>query len=119
MKDKNFKIITTRGDGPGGQHKNKIESCVVITHIPTGMTERCQDTRSQSKNKNLAMDRLLKRIDDLKKEIENKKINDERVLISKERIKTYNFKTGLVTDHRTNKKAPLNRVLDGDLNLLK
>ena len=116
---KDFKIITTKGDGPGGQHKNKTESCVVITHIPTGMTERCQDTRSQLKNKTLAMDRLLKRIDDLKKEINDEKINDHRVSISKERIKTYNYKTGLVTDHRTNKKALLNRVLNGELDLLK
>lgn len=119
MKDKDFKIITTKGDGPGGQHKNKTESCVVITHIPTGMTERCQDTRSQLKNKTLAMDRLLKRIDDLKKEINNEKINDYRISVSKERIRTYNFKTGLATDHKTGNKAPLNKILNGELDLLK
>ncbi len=62
MERKDLKIIYTRGSGPGGQHKNKVETCVVVTHIPTGLQERCQDTRSRQRNLNLAKERLEKKI---------------------------------------------------------
>lgn len=114
----NFRIITTRGNGPGGQHKNKVESCVEVIHIPTGLSERCQKSRSQLKNKKTAMDRLLIRLDEIKKTQCNEELNNLRLSITRDRIKTYNFKTGLVIDHRTGKKASLIKVLNGDLELL-
>ncbi|GAG81670.1 unnamed protein product, partial [marine sediment metagenome] len=53
MKDKDFKITCTRGSGPGGQHRNKVESCVIVKHIPTGLQEKCEDTPNQNRNKNI------------------------------------------------------------------
>ena len=113
-----FKIITTRGSGPGGQHKNKVETCVVITHVATGMSETCQESRSQLKNKTLAMERLLLRLDILNKEKRHEQLNNKRKLSFEKRIRTYNYKTGMVTNHITGKKANLDKVLNGELELI-
>lgn len=115
---KEFKIVTSRGSGPGGQHKNKVETCVIITHVATGMSETCQESRSQLKNKNLAMSRLLVRIAILKKNKQHKLLNEQRKLSFKERIRTYNYKSNIVTDHRSGKKANLEKLMNGELNLL-
>ena len=63
MIDGDFKITVTKGSGPGGQHKNKVETCVTVTHIPTGITERCQESSSQHQNIDLAKERVMKRVD--------------------------------------------------------
>ena len=118
---KEFKIIYTRGTGPGGQHKNKVETCVVIKHILTGMQEKCEDTRSRARNEKLAMERLLKRIKEKKEQEKLEKQNDLR----KEQIKhkktkrTYNYARNEVIDHETGKRANLKKVMDGNLGLLK
>ena len=62
MKDSDLDIRITRGTGPGGQHKNKVETCVIITHIPTGLQEKCQDTRSKLKNLELAKERIEEKV---------------------------------------------------------
>lgn len=115
-----FKILTTRGSGPGGQHKNKTESCVVVIHNETGLKETCQETRSQLKNKQIALERLKKRIELISENEVNKIINDMRnkILNNPIRIRTYNYKTGLAINHITGKKFPLDRILNGELNLL-
>jgi len=121
MSKKEFKITYTRGTGPGGQHKNKVETCVVITHVPSGMKEKCEDTRSRDRNEKLAMARLLRRIEDEKKKLLDEKKNDQRkeLIKNKGNLRTYNYPRNEVVDHRTGKRANLKKVMDGDLDLLK
>lgn len=116
-----FKITYTKGTGPGGQHKNKTETCVVITHIPTGMQEKCEDTRSKIRNEKIAMERLLRRIEDEKKKLLDEKKNEHRKeqIKDKKTLRTYNYQRNEVVDHRTGKRANLKRVMDGNLDLLK
>ena len=121
MNKKDLKIEITRGSGPGGQHRNKVETCVTVTHIPTGFSERCQDTRSKIQNQKIAIERLEKRIRQKEIDDKNKAQNDirrEKILNTK-RIRTYNFITKKVIDHRTKKMADLEKVMNGELDLLK
>ena len=115
-----FKITYKRGHGPGGQHKNKVESCVVVVDPVTGFKETCQDTRSQAKNRCLAVERLERRIRDAEESAALQKRNLLRIklLDSGFRLRTYNFLRGEVKDHRTGKKAPLDKVLNGRPDLL-
>lgn len=118
---KDLKIETMRGTGNGGQHKNKTDSAVRITHIPTGISAYA-DERSQFHSKKLAMKELERRL--LKigedKQADNKKERrDKKVKVPQKHIRTYNFVRGTAKDHRTGKTAPLQDVLDGDLDLLK
>jgi len=121
VQSKEFKIKYSRGTGPGGQHKNKVETCVVITHVPSGMKEKCEDTRSRDRNEKLAMARLLRRIEDEKKKLLDEKKNDQRkeLIKNKGNLRTYNYPRNEVVDHRTGKRANLKKVMDGDLDLLK
>ena len=116
-----FKITYKRGHGPGGQHKNKVESCVVVTDPVTGFRETCQETRSQAKNRSLAVDRLWERIKEIQKLEAQQRRNELRIrLIGCGMVlRTYNFARSEVKDHRTGKKAPLNKVMNGEINLLK
>jgi len=123
-RDSDFKIDITKGSGPGGQHRNKVETCVKITHVSTGITETCQDTRSKIKNLELAkrriVDKLNVMVDDHRKHVvntdrRNQINNGERTF----RRRTYDFKSKVVTDHISGKKAPLSRVLDGFIELLR
>jgi len=118
---KDFKYTFTRGSGPGGQHKNKVESCVVITHIPSGMREKCEETRSKLKNKELATQRLVARLEEIEHNKKHEKQNDFRkeLIDDKKAFRTYNFPRNEVVDKRSGKRANLKRVLDGDLDLLK
>jgi peptide chain release factor 1 len=120
--DKNiFEVSYTRGSGPGGQHKNKVETCVVITHKPTGFKERCQDTRSKLKNEKLAMSRLVSRLDAKKKKEEHLAQNDFRKeqITNTKPIRTYNYARNEVVDHITGNRANLKRVMGGDIDSLK
>jgi peptide chain release factor 1 len=118
---KDFKIIYTRGSGPGGQHKNKVETCVVITHIPTGMTERCQDTRSRYQNEKLAMKRLQKKLDDHVESVMEglRKLDRDDRIKNPKVVRTYNFQRNEVKDHLTGKRANLKKVLDGNVELVR
>ena len=120
MKEKDLHIIYTLGSGPGGQHKNKVETCVVITHIPTGLRERCQDTRSKSRNLKLAKDRLFKKIQKYKDDQIQKANNEKRIELIKNQkvIRTYNYNRNEIYDHRTKTKANLKKVLNGEIDLL-
>lgn len=116
-----LKIEYTRGTGAGGQHKNKTETCCEITHIPTGLKERCQDSRSKSTNYETALKRLSTRIENLIKTKKHNQLNDRRNQMLSESgvIRTYNFQRAEVKDHRNKKIAPLKKVLDGNIELLK
>lgn len=118
---KDFKLTYTRGSGPGGQHKNKVESCVVATHIPTGIQERCEETRSKIKNEKLAIQRILAKLEQIEKNKKHESQNNLRkeLILNNKPIRTYNYARNEVVDHRTGRRANLKKVLDGDLDLLK
>ena len=119
-----LKIDTYRSGGAGGQHVNKTESAIRITHIPTGTVVECQDERSQYKNKDKAMKILRSRIYEKMQREQEEKIASERKLQvgagdRAERIRTYNYPQGRVTDHRIGLTLyKLEQVLNGDLDEL-
>jgi len=116
-----LRIDTFRASGAGGQHINKTDSAVRITHLPTGMVVECQDGRSQHANKAQAMKVLAARLNDAqKREAQAKEAAERKSLIGSgdrsERIRTYNYPQGRVTDHRINLTLhKLDFVMDGDL----
>ncbi|MBI5145553.1 MAG: peptide chain release factor 1 [Candidatus Omnitrophica bacterium] len=118
---KDLKIDTYRSSGPGGQHMQKTDSAVRITHISTGLVVACQDERSQLKNKNKAMRILRARLLDMKQKQDSKKISQERKSQigtgdRSEKIRTYNFPDRRVTDHRINLTLyKLESIIEGDL----
>ncbi|KPK97694.1 MAG: peptide chain release factor 1 [Omnitrophica WOR_2 bacterium SM23_72] len=118
---KDLKIDTYRSSGPGGQHMQKTDSAVRITHIPTGVVVSCQDERSQLKNKLKAMRILGAKLLDMKKEQESRRLSQARKSQigtgdRSEKIRTYNFPDRRVTDHRINFTLHrLEAVLEGDL----
>jgi peptide chain release factor 1 len=119
-----LKIDTFRASGAGGQHINKTDSAVRITHLPTGIVVECQDDRSQHKNKARAMSVLAARIHDVQlREQRSKEAATRKSLVGSgdrsERIRTYNFPQGRVTDHRINLTLyRIADIMDGDLDEL-
>lgn len=116
-----LRIDVFRAGGPGGQCVNTTDSAVRVTHIPTGLVVSCQDEKSQHKNKDKAMKILRSRLFDLMQaqqhdEIANQRKNQVGTGDRSERIRTYNFPQGRVTDHRIGLTLhKLDVVLDGDL----
>ena len=116
-----LRIDTYRASGAGGQHINKTDSAVRITHMPSGIVVECQDDRSQHRNKAQAMSVLAARIKDNQiKEQQNQIASERKSLIGSgdrsERIRTYNFPQGRITDHRINLTLyKVDYIMDGDL----
>ena len=121
---RDLQIDTYRASGAGGQHVNKTESAIRITHLPTGLVVECQDERSQYKNKDKAMRVLRSRLYDLElRRREDAEAAQRRSQVGSgdrsERIRTYNFPQGRVTDHRIGLTLyKLDAVMDGDLDEL-
>jgi peptide chain release factor 1 len=120
IKDSDLRIETMRAQGAGGQHVNKTESAIRITHIPTGIVVMMQDSRSQHKNRASAMNILRSRIYDAERQKQDAERSAERKGQvgsgdRSERIRTYNFPQGRVTDHRINLTLyKLPQVIAGD-----
>ena len=118
---KDLQIDTYRASGAGGQHVNKTESAIRITHLPTGLVVECQDERSQYKNKDKAMKVLRSRLYDLERQRQTEATAAERRSQvgsgdRSQRVRTYNFPQGRVTDHRIGLTLyKLDAVMDGDL----
>ena len=119
-----LQIDTYRASGAGGQHVNKTESAIRITHLPTGLIVECQDERSQYKNKDKAMKILRSRLYEAKQREQEEQIASERRMQvgtgdRSERIRTYNYPQGRVTDHRIGLTLyRLEAILNGDLDEL-
>ena len=119
-----LRIDVYRASGAGGQHVNKTESAVRITHLPSGIVAECQDERSQHRNREKAMKVLLTRLRDMQERAAHEREAAHRKSLvgsgdRSERIRTYNFPQGRVTDHRINLTLyKLQSVMDGDLDEL-
>ncbi|MFT7465970.1 MAG: peptide chain release factor 1 [Brevundimonas sp.] len=115
------RVDTFRASGAGGQHVNKTDSAVRVTHIPTGTVVECQDGRSQHKNKAQALSVLASRILDAQQQEQQKEQASQRKELvgsgdRSQRIRTYNYPQGRVTDHRINLTLyKLSEVMEGDL----
>jgi peptide chain release factor 1 len=118
-----LRVDVFRASGAGGQHVNKTESAVRITHIPTGVVSECQDGRSQIQNRELALQQLYNRIYEAKKAAHDaEQTQKRRSLVGSgdrsDKIRTYNFPQNRVTDHRLegdNKNFNLDKVIEGDI----
>ncbi len=119
-----LRIDTYRASGAGGQHVNKTDSAVRVTHIPTGMVAECQDGRSQHKNKAQALEILYSKLLLHEQEEQKRETAEERKSLvgtgdRSERIRTYNFPQGRVTDHRINLTLyKLEHILEGNIDAL-
>ncbi len=116
-----LKIDTYRASGAGGQHVNKTESAIRITHVPSGLIVECQEERSQHKNRAKALSLLASRLLEMEQEKEQRQQSENRRLQvgtgdRSERIRTYNYPQGRITDHRVNLTIyKLDEVMNGDL----
>ena len=124
IRPEDLRIETFRSSGPGGQHMQKNETAVRITHIPTGIVVTCQDERSQHRNKEQALRILrakLREIEERKKEAELRETRRRQIGSGErsEKIRTYNFPQNRVTDHRIDLTVyRLEDILEGDLDLI-
>jgi peptide chain release factor 1 len=118
---KDLKIDTYRSSGAGGQHINKTSSAIRVTHLPTGMVVECQDERSQHKNKDKALRVLRSRLfEQAQREQEEAIASDRKSQVGtgdrSERIRTYNFPQGRVTDHRIGLTLyKIEQIMNGDI----
>ncbi len=121
INEKDLRIDTYRSTGAGGQHVNKTDSAVRITHIPTGIVVQCQNERSQHKNRSMAMKVLRSRLYEIKLREKNEKLNEieksKKDIAWGSQIRSYVLHPyKMIKDHRTNLEiGNVNRVLDGDI----
>ena len=121
IEPKDLRIDTFRSSGAGGQNVNKVETAIRITHLPTGFVVACQSQRSQSQNREVAMNILRAKLAEMQKEkITGETMAERRAQIGTadrdEKIRTYNFPQDRITDHRIGKSwQRMEKILDGNL----
>jgi peptide chain release factor 1 len=121
IKKSDLKIDTFRASGAGGQHVNKTESAIRITHLPTGIVSESQDGRSQHKNKEIAMTQLLGRIQEQQRLAhEGEQASKRKSLVGSgdrsDKVRTYNYPQNRVTDHRINLTLyNLDQIVEGQI----
>lgn len=121
IRKEDLRVDTFRSSGAGGQHVNKTESGVRFTHIPTGIVAESTDSRSQIKNREIAIQRLYQKVRDAQQEKENKEQSEHRKSLvgtgdRSDKIRTYNFPQNRVTDHRIGLTLySLNRIIEGEI----
>ena len=124
ISNNDVRVDTYRASGAGGQHVNKTDSAVRLTHIPTGIVAECQDNRSQHKNRAKALSLLKAKIYDMEqKKIQDQQAEERKMLVGSgdrsERIRTYNYPQGRITDHRINlTQYNLAEFMEGDLDTM-
>lgn len=121
--EKDIVVEISKSSGAGGQHINKTESAVKLTHIPTGITAECQDERSQIKNKIRAMEHLKQKILQNNQEITQKNIKSQRrmqknAIFSNTPVLIFDYDKNIVSDCRTKKNYPLKEILSGNTKLI-
>lgn len=122
--EKDLKVDTYRASGPGGQHVNKTDSAIRITHLPTGIVVQCQDERSQHKNRAHAMRMLRAKLYEMEEQKRRSELASTRKSLvgsgdRSEKIRTYNFRDGRITDHRIGLTLyKIEAVLNGDMDEL-
>lgn len=114
-----IKLITTKGSGPGGQHRNKVESAVIATHIPTGISVKIESDRSQHKNKAAALDILASRVHQKALMAHKDSINTNRRVLTGsgergDKIRTYREQEDKIVDHISGKTWRLSKWLKGE-----
>lgn len=124
LSPRDLEIKTTRGGGPGGQHKNKVETAVMVKHIPSGLTVRCEDSRSQDTNKENALSILATRLkmqQDHKAWQERKKERKDQVGSGQrgDKIRTIQVRNDKVNDHRSGKRTSYKKYQKGDFSELR
>ncbi|MEL6865558.1 MAG: peptide chain release factor-like protein, partial [Bacteroidota bacterium] len=116
-----LKIDTYRSSGAGGQHVNKTESAVRITHLPTGVVAESQESRNQIKNREIALQRLVAKIHEMQKQQHESEVAAQRRSLvgtgdRSAKIRTYNYPQNRVTDHRINLTLySLDKIVEGDI----
>ncbi len=113
MKANDITFRYTRGQGPGGQRKNKVETCVIATHGPTGLEVRI-DGRSRHQNRREAIKLLTQRVREhaAKRVAKQRKARRDYAIRNETRVRTYDYLRDLVTDHRTGKTASIKAILE-------
>jgi peptide chain release factor 1 len=119
MDSRDIEWTATRGSGPGGQHRNKTDSAVIVTHLPSGLVVRCEAERSQHRNRELALELLESRL--LARQASSAQRDRNAARKQQigtgqrgDKIRTIRFQDGVVSDHRTGQRWPLRQYLRGD-----
>jgi len=117
---KDLQIKFTKGKGPGGQHKNKVETMAVVTHLPTGIVTTA-DGRHRHRNLKRALAEMERRVREVEREAKAKlkKQRRDKKIHERDVIRTYDYGSGIVKDHRTGKKATIKQIIGkGKIDLL-